>query len=174
MQSRPVTTVVDSDTAASPGIDLLWIPLGSGGSGFVHLNGRIYEAINAYRQRRPPVDLYHTALQVRVPEGRFVVETMWPMPDANTAQRGVVVDPVFAKGLAPLRTFRYEVRCSHQGLLPDAEYAVAGRQRLTDDAEVARRLLDLAHAVPPLTWGRDETHGCWSKGLCLPSPGHSP
>ena len=46
MQSRPVSTVVDSDATASPGIDLLWIPLGSGGSGFVHLNGRIYEAIN--------------------------------------------------------------------------------------------------------------------------------
>ena len=55
MQIRPVATLVDSDATASPGIDLLWIPLGSGGSGFVDLNGRIYEAIKAYQDRRPPV-----------------------------------------------------------------------------------------------------------------------
>ena len=84
MQSRPVAAATDSEATASPGIDLLWIPLGSDGSGFVQLNGHIYEAIKAYQQRRRPGDLYHTALQVRVPEGPFVVETMWPCPDANT------------------------------------------------------------------------------------------
>jgi hypothetical protein len=158
VQIRPVATLVDSDATGSPGIDLLWIPLGSGGSGFVDLNGRIYEAIKAYQERRPPVHLYHTALQVHVPEGRFVVETVWPSPDANTGDRGVALEgPVFAKWLAPLRTFRYEVRCWRNGVVPDAECAVAGPQRLTDDAEVARRLLDLAPNVPPLTWGRDQT-----------------
>jgi len=32
--------------------------------------GRIWEAIHARRERRQPLDLYHTALVVRVPEGR--------------------------------------------------------------------------------------------------------
>ncbi len=36
------------------GIRLYWIPLGAGGSGFVRLNGRIYEAFKA-RMADPPV-----------------------------------------------------------------------------------------------------------------------
>ena len=43
------------------GADLYWIPLGAGGW-FVRLNGRIYEAITAFRERRSPLDLFHTAL----------------------------------------------------------------------------------------------------------------
>src|SRR5688500_18319225 len=72
------------------GIYLYWIPLGAGGSGFVRMNGRIYEAIRARLERRRPLDLYPTALEVRVPEGRFVVETMWPSPGGDTRCRGVV------------------------------------------------------------------------------------
>jgi hypothetical protein len=55
------------------GIDLYWLPLGAGGN-FVRLNGRIYEAIKARLDRRPVRDLYHSALQVFVPEGRYVIE----------------------------------------------------------------------------------------------------
>lgn len=62
------------------GVYLYWIPLGSGGSGFVQFNGRLYEALTARRERRPSLNLHHTALVVSLPEGRYVVETVWPSP----------------------------------------------------------------------------------------------
>ncbi len=139
------------------GIDLYWIPLGAGGSGFVQLNGRIYEAIKARMGRRRPLHLYHTALEVRLPDGRFVVETMWPSPGGDPASRGVVMEaPVFGRWMALLRMFRYEVRCWQNGLLPDAHEAVGGPQLLSDDPDTARRLLQLAGSVPALIWGRDQ------------------
>lgn len=146
-----------SAQAAVAGIDLYWIPLGAGGSGFVRLNGRLYEAMKARLERRQRCAIYHTALQVHVPEGRFVVETMWPSPDADTESRGVVVEgAVGARRLARLRTFRYEVRCWHNGVLPDADEAFRGPQRVSNDAEQARRLVKLASSVPELVWGRDQ------------------
>jgi hypothetical protein len=71
--------------ASQASIELYWLPLGAGGW-LVRLNGRIYEAIHAFLERRRPLDLYHSALIVRVPEGRFVIEDAWPIPDA-TARR---------------------------------------------------------------------------------------
>lgn len=138
-------------------IDLYWIPLGAGGAGFVRLNGRMYEAIQARLERRPPLDLYHTALEVRVPEGRFTIENAWPSPNADTASRGVVVEgPVGSRRIARLRLFRYEVRGWRDGVIPDAGEAVASPQPLSDDPRRARRLLDLVASVPVLIWGRDE------------------
>jgi hypothetical protein len=55
---------------ASACVELYWLPLGAGGW-FVRLNGRIWEAVHARLERRRPLDLYHTALRVRLPEGRF-------------------------------------------------------------------------------------------------------
>jgi hypothetical protein len=55
-----------------------------------------------------------------------------------------------------LRIFRYEVRRWRGGLIPDVDEAVESPQRLTDDADVARRVLDLVAAVPAPVWGRDE------------------
>lgn len=137
-------------------IDLYWLPLGAGGH-FVRLNGRVYEAMQAYRQRRRPLDLYHSALEVRVPEGRFVIETAWPIPDARPASRGVVVEgPVFSRRVTRFRVFRYEVRRWRDGVIPDISEAVASPQRLSDDEHLARRVLDLADSVPALVWGRDE------------------
>jgi hypothetical protein len=75
---------VDSEAS----IDLYWLPLGAGGH-FVRLNGRIYEAICALREHRQSCDLYHSALQVHIPEGRFVIEMAWPIPDADCASRGL-------------------------------------------------------------------------------------
>jgi hypothetical protein len=137
-------------------VHLYWIPLGAGGSGFVRMNGRIYEALVSRLQRRTPLDLYHTALVVHAPEGRFVVETMWPSPDDDLATRGVVVHgPVFARWLARFRTFRYEVRCWREGDLPDAGEAVGGARLLSKDPDVARGLLRHVGSVPAYTWGRD-------------------
>jgi hypothetical protein len=151
--SQPFDALMTASTVdTSPArIDLYWIPLGAGGSGFVRLNGRIYEGIKARLEHRRPCALYHTALQVHIPEGRFVVETMWPSPDADTGSRGVVVEgAVASRRLARLRTFRYEVRRWRNGVLPDADQAVGGPQRVSDDAEQARRLLEMAAAVPAL------------------------
>ena len=137
-------------------IDLYWLPLGAGGH-FVRLNGRLYEAIQAYRERRRPLDLYHSALEVGVPEGRFVIETAWPIPDAEPASRGVVLEgPVGSRRIARSRVFRYEVRRWRDGVIPDVLEAVASPQRVSDDVHRARRVLDLVGSAPALVWGRDE------------------
>ncbi len=141
----------------SASIDLYWIPLGFGGSGLVRFNGRVYERIAAWRQGRPTLRLLHTALRVEVPDGTFVVETMWPMPDGRVEGRGVTVTaPVFFRPLGRWRLFRYEVRRWRDGVLPDADAALGGPHRVSASNEAARRLLDLVGAVPPLVWGRDE------------------
>jgi hypothetical protein len=138
------------------GIDVYWLPLGAGGW-FVRLNGRIYERILARRERRRPLDLYHSALEVRLPEGRFVIENAWPIPDADGSTRGVVVEgPVGSPVLARIRAFRYEVRRWRDGRIPDIAYAVASPRHVSSDLDQARRLLDLVPSVPPLRWGRDE------------------
>ena len=142
-------------TSESPGVDLYWLPLGAGGHS-VRLNGRVYEAIVALRERRPRHDLCHSALEVHVPEGRFVIE-MTPIPDAESASRGVVAEgPVGTRRARRLRLFRYEIRRWREGAIPDAAEAADSPRRLTDDAEVARRVLDLVPAVPTPVWGRDE------------------
>jgi hypothetical protein len=142
--------------ASEAGIDLYWLPLGAGGW-FVRLNGRIYEAIHAVLEHRKPLDLYHSALVVRVPKGRFVVENCWPIPDANGAARGVVViGPVGSRRAERFRVFRYEVRRWRDGVIADADEAVASPQLLSDDPLVASRLLDLVGSLPTPAWGRDE------------------
>jgi hypothetical protein len=123
----------------------------------VRLNGRLYEAVQAFRERRRARDLYHSALQVLVPEGRFVIETAWPIPDARPASRGVVVEgPVGSRRIARFRPCRYEVRRWRDGVIPDIAEAVASPQRVSDDPVLARRVLDLVPSVPAFVWGRDE------------------
>ena len=137
-------------------IDLYWLPLGAGGH-FVRLSGRIYEAIRAFHDRRRAFDLYHSALQVRVPEGRYVIEMAWPIPDRDGAHRGVVVEgPVGSHSMERFRPLRYEVRRWRDGVIPDILEAVASPQRLSNDRGRARSVLDLVGSVPPLVWGRDE------------------
>ncbi len=144
-----------STTASAPGwIDLYWLPLGAGGRS-VRLNGRAFEAIAARLGRRPARDLYHSALEVGVPEGRFVIE-MTPVSD-NGPGRGVVAEgAVGTRWAARFRIFRYELRCWRDGRIPDVDEAVASPQRLSDDPREARRLLDLMADVPTPVWGRDE------------------
>ena len=142
--------------ASEGSIGLYWLPLGAGGW-FVKLNGRIWEAAHARLEHRRPMDLYHTALVVRVPEGRFVIENSWPIPAADGTARGVVVQgPVASRRLARWRVFRYEVRRWPDGVIADADEAVASPQPLTDDLHVARRLLQLVDDLPTPVWGRDE------------------
>ena len=137
------------------GVDLYWLPLGAGGH-FVRLNGRIYEAICSRLARRPPCDLYHSALEVRVPEGRYVIESA-PIRGADGPERGVVAEgPVGSRWAGRFPIFRYELRFWREGSIPDVAEAVESPRRLSDDAEEARRLLALAPGVPTPVWGRDE------------------
>jgi len=137
-------------------IDLYWLPLGAGGW-FVRTNGRVYEAIKALGERRRRFDLYHSALVVEAPEGRFVIETAWPIPDDRPDARGAVVQgPVGSRRLSSLRVCRYEVRRWKDGIIPDIADAVASPHRVSRDPDLARRVLELVPSVPPLVWGRNE------------------
>jgi hypothetical protein len=165
MSSRVAASQLKPADAAAPplapaasqaSIEVYWLPLGAGGW-FVRLNGRIWEAIHARWERHRPLDLYHTALVVRVPEGRFVVENCWPIPNADGPARGVLVEgPVGNRRLGRWRVFRYEVRRWPNGVIADADEAVASPQALSDDPVVARRLLKLVGCLPSPVWGRDE------------------
>jgi hypothetical protein len=138
-----------------PIVDLFWIPLGAGGHS-VRFNGIVYEAISAAVGRRPRCDLYHSALQIRTPSGRYAVE-MTPVPNRRGWERGVVAEgPVGTEWAGRLRIFRYEVRRWCDGVIPDLQYAVPDPLQITDDPDVAQRVFDLVPAVPTPTWGRDE------------------
>jgi hypothetical protein len=136
-------------------IDLYWLPLGAGGHS-VRLNGRVYEHIAAALQQRTPRDLYHAALEVGTPEGRFVIEQAPARAEGRT--RGVVAEgPVGSRLVGRWRLFRYEVRRWLEGSIPDIAEAVDSPMRLTTDPVIARRLVELVPHVPVLTWGRDES-----------------
>ncbi|MDQ1423183.1 MAG: hypothetical protein QOD72_681 [Acidimicrobiaceae bacterium] len=136
-------------------VELYWLPLGAGGHS-VRLNGRVYEAIAAWIGRRPVSDLYHSALELRLPEGRFVIE-LAPIPDGNGAGRGVVAEgAVGSRWAGRFRIFRYEVRRWREGVIPDLGEAVDSPHLLTDDPRQTQRLFDLVSSVPTPVWGRDE------------------
>jgi hypothetical protein len=140
---RRFCTRVTAPSRAS--IDLYWLPLGAGGHS-VRLNGRIYEAVTARLERRAPCELYHSALEVRVPKGRLVIEQT-PIPDSNGEERGVVAEgAVGSRWAGRFRIFRYELRRWRDGVIPDVAEAVESPRRLSDDPEQARRLLS-ARAV---------------------------
>jgi hypothetical protein len=135
-------------------VDLYWLPLGAGGH-FVRLNGRVYEAVASRLQRRRAYDLYHSALQIEVPEAKYVIEQA-PVPDLSGDQRGVVAEgPVGARWAGRFRIFRYEIRLWRDGN-PDVAEAVDSPRRLTDDERFARRILDWITRIPTPVWGRDE------------------
>jgi hypothetical protein len=137
-------------------VDLFWLPLGAGGR-FVRFNGRLYEHVVARREGRRPLELYHTALEVRLPDRRYTIEMSWPVPSGDGHTRGVMAEGhVGAHWLGRWRVFRYEVRCWPDGTIPDANWAVASPQRITDDEDLARRIIELTRAVPTEVWGRDE------------------
>jgi hypothetical protein len=136
-------------------VDLYWLPLGAGGH-FVRLNGRIYEALAARIEGRPACDLYHSALQVQIPEGTFVIEQT-PVPDLSGQDRGVVAGgAVGSRWAGRFRIFRYEIRLWLGGHIPDVAEAVDSPRRLTDDEDGARRVLEVVRRVPTPVWGRDE------------------
>ncbi len=144
------------DPMARPhGIDLYWIPLGADAH-VVRVSGKLYEALVASIHHRPPCALYHSALEVRTPEARYVIEQA-PIPDRDGDRRGVVAEgPVGFKMLGHFRLFRYEIRRWRDGTIPDIRQAVGSPVHLTDDLDRARRVLDLLPSIPTPVWGRDE------------------
>ncbi|MFZ0015007.1 MAG: hypothetical protein WAL25_12930 [Acidimicrobiia bacterium] len=134
------------------------------------MNGRIYEWVQARREGRPTRQLLHTALELHLPEGRYVIENAWPSPDADVVSRGVTAEgPVFSPGLARLRMFRYEVRCWRDGSIADASEAIDGLHSISDDHDQARRLLQLTASVPTVTWGRRpaQAHEMWNSNSVI-------
>ncbi|MFN8188466.1 MAG: hypothetical protein U0R69_15455 [Gaiellales bacterium] len=139
------------------GVFLYWLPLGAGGH-CVRWSGRTYEVVVAAVGRRPRLDLYHSALEVRIDGRRFVVEQA-PVGDGRGASRGVVAQgPVGARWAGRLRLFRYELRCWQDGEIADAAEAVDSPRHLTGNRERASEVLALAARVPTPIWGRDELH----------------
>ena len=138
-------------------VDLYWIPLGAGAH-VVRSSGKLYEAINALIEHRPRCALYHSALEVLVPEGRFVIESA-PIPNPRPQERGVVAEgPVGTRWAGRFRLFRYEIRRWCGGSIPDASEAVSSPIRVANDLARAQRVLDLVPSVPTPVWGRDELH----------------
>jgi hypothetical protein len=136
-------------------VTLYWLPLGAGGR-FVRRNGRMFEALVARHQHRAACDLYHSALEVRIGDDRFVIE-MTPVWGNGTADRGVVLEgPVGSRWLGRSALFRYEVRRWRDGVIPDIGEAVTDPLRVSEDLTHAEDLLQLVPLVPALTWGRDE------------------
>ena len=157
------------DAAGGPAaVDLYWLPLGAGGH-FVRLNGRAYEALVARMERRAVCDLYHSALQVRVPEGTFVVEQA-PVSDLSGKRRGVVAEGAVGSHWAGrFRIFRYEIRLWPNGHIPDVAEAVESPRRLSSDEDCARGVLELVAQVPTPVWGRDElgTGDMWNSNSVI-------
>ncbi len=121
----------------------------------VRLSGRAFEGLSAAVARRPRCDLYHSALEVVVPEGRHVIEVA-PIPSGG-GDRGVVAEgAVGSRLLGRFRIFRYEVRCWPGGSIPDAPAAVDSPVRVIGDLAGARRVLELTRDVPTAVWGRHE------------------
>ncbi len=135
-------------------IDLYWLPLGAGGHS-VRLNGKVFEAIAARVAHRGRCDLYHSALIVHVPEGRFVIEQA-PVRKNGEARGVVAQGPVGSRAAGRFRLFRYEVRRWRDGVIPDVEEAVESPRRISEDVDVAWHVLALVPGVPRVVWGRDE------------------
>ena len=129
------------------------MPLGAG-QHVVRACGQAYEAISARVHRRPPTQLYHSALVVDIRAGRFLIE-MAPVPDADGAQRGVVAEgAVGIRRAARFRLFRYELRRWQDGVISNERQATSTVVGV--DLDRAERLFDLVPSVPTPVWGRDE------------------
>jgi len=136
-------------------VDLYWIPLGAGAH-LVKLCGRVFEWSLAKRQGRDACDLYHSALVVTLPEGQYMIEQT-PVPDSRGDDRGVVATgPVGLRFAGRWRVLRYEIRCWHDGEIPDLSRAASSPVRVSDGPGGARRVIDTVSLVPTPTWGRDE------------------
>jgi hypothetical protein len=141
------------------GVELFWIPLGAESRvPVVRWSGRLYERLQAGRDRRRPQPLFHAALRVWVDDTWTAIEMApaWGRGahDGPVAFVGPVGHPTL--GLSPV--FRYQVRCRERGVIPDLKSAIGGPTWLTERRHAAQRVLDAVPSTPAATWGRDELH----------------
>ncbi len=135
-------------------LDLYWIPLGAGQT-VVRISGKVFESIVALMQRRRPLDLFHSALVITMPEGSVAIE-MAPVSDRQGGHRGVVSEgAVGMKWLGRFRIFRYEIRRWRNGIIPDVRFAHSATS-IDVTVACAQHLFDLVPSVPTPVWGRDE------------------
>jgi hypothetical protein len=187
--------MADADQTAQRGvgIDLHWLPLAASRP-LVRLGGFAFEAVAAHLVSRPRLTLYHSALEVRVSDARYVIELAPFIWGAEARSRDGVVGqgPVASRLAARLPLFRYDLRCWRGALIVDPERPAAHRAEISRDAATARRLLELVRLVPMHTWGRDEVGhgevwtsnsviawlivqaGAWSADLQPPAGGRAP
>jgi hypothetical protein len=93
-----------------------------------------------------------------------------PVPDGKGDRRGVVAEGAVGNRWAGrFRIFRYEVRVWRGGSIPDVLEAVGSPQRLSEDEDCARRVLDTVPEVPTPVWGRDElgTGEMWNSNAVI-------
>jgi len=136
-------------------VDLYWIPLGARAH-VVRISGKLFEAASALVARRSRCDLYHSALVISAPEGHIVIEQA-PVPDLHGKRRGVVAQgPVGMRWLGRFRVFRYEIRRWRDGQIPDIDQAIGSPVRVTDDVEVAGRIVATLPSIPTPVFGRNE------------------
>jgi hypothetical protein len=142
-------------TRADDRVDLYWIPLGAGGH-CVRFNGRVFEALCAWRDHRARRELFHAALVVRLDGHEHAIE-MAPEWNAPDPARGVAcTGPVGLRVLGRSRWFRYEVRSWRDGVIPDLDEAVDSPRCVSADRQVAIRVLRSLPDFPTATWGRDD------------------
>lgn len=148
--------MADNDPGAPvASVVLWWIPVGADGHVVRHTS-RWWELAQAALARRPPLPLFHAALEIFADGGRYVVEMTPAWGGPREADRGVVrTGPVGLRCLGRSRLFRYEIRCWRDGVIPDRHWAVGGPIAVTRDRSTADRLLRRVGQVPALTWGRE-------------------
>jgi hypothetical protein len=138
-------------------VEVYWLPLGAGDTSHcVRTNGRLFEAVAARAAHRERLDLYHSALRVRLGSDRYVIEMapVWGL--AGSDHGGVAEGPVGMRRLGRSRLFRYEVRRWRDGVIPDIAEAMESPQGCATDPRRTTRLLRLVPDFPTATWGRDE------------------
>ena len=134
-------------------VELWWLPVGAGTSRFQRASLRVWEAVEAARARRPRATLLHSALKLVVSsDERYTLELTpafigEPVPPLATG-------PVGFRWAGRFRRFRYQLRCLPGTTLPDEEWVFAPPLALTEDREIAGRILTLAPSVPTHVWGR--------------------
>lgn len=133
-------------------VRLWWLPVGAGGH-VVTRTSRWWERWRAMREKRPPQQLFHSALEVTTDGSRYAIE-MTPAWGQGSGPRGVVATgPVGLRSLGALRLFRYEVRCWRSGEIPDLAYAPAPPVDLRVTSGCAGDLITRVAEVPRLVWG---------------------
>lgn len=139
-------------------LELWWLPVGAGtdlSSRIVARCSRLWERIQAARERRPQGPLFHAALVVCCEGQRSLVEMTPAWGQVRRQRRQVVATgPVGTELLGRSRFFRYQISREPNGIILDRSYAPAPPTQLPVTTETAAALLDLAAQIPRFTWGR--------------------